>query len=291
MVLSTARKVLLTACALAFALPAAGQGSFSPAYFMCVRPMTDAAPAADMPAFRLLEQAKMAEAASAFRKRLAAQPEDLAAYLGLLQSEPRVVEGEARARRGSAWTDRAKGALAVYSQWRLAWAGNKGRRGEGQRVIQLMQKVATKLADAWKVKRHLVVGFAMIDLQTDGGDPLGPRRRMMNELIGSAATEVYRKGMLSWGKAAPPAQRLTPKQNRRPLRGLLVLEMLQHTRHPTHELTRNGKFVRLVEDPIPPREQAMARYYQKWIALLDKDLGDKAFVPNASVWPPPKARR
>jgi hypothetical protein len=244
-----------------------------PGYYHGLRPLSDIAPAADLPACRMLLNGQRAEAARAFKARLAKDPDDFAAYFGLLQAQPERCAAEVRQQAAPhTWRDRVKLGIALYIQW----GTGKPINNDSDEPVRI--RIRQTLEDAWLERYDTFLALMLTTVPQYHGQRVKPSQAMdtaLRELAGPAAYAMYKSAGADKWNADPPPLRLVPTANRKPLRAVLRILWGWALGRWGHGVMKNGQY-QIVWDPIPPERQAVGRYLDAWIKNIEKAMAAQA---------------
>lgn len=274
-----ARANALRACHLVIALcmiaPAGAKSGYSPGR-VALAPLHLFAPERLHGAFDLLREGHGERAAPLFQKALAADPSEMAAYIGLMQARPELWPGEMRrveaALRETPTDPIRRLKLATLLWLRYHEVPVQIRRGKESDLAR-----ARTLAMAlWNERRIPLAALLLADIDLDRL----PQRRatleaLLRDLAGDHAWRLYRDAEKEGWRAEPPPAAMVDSANRRPLSSVVRALSSIAGRREGDIVTENGKTVhnpdgteKIHWDPIPPDLQRQYAYLRTWAAAL-----------------------
>ncbi len=237
----------------------------------------------DVKACTLLEKRRYAEAETLFAQKLAKDPRDLIAFIGLAQSAPTRWAEESRrlqqelTRNPQDNTVRFKLATLYFYQGeqRVAEAPKFYEDTEYQKLNASAKKM---LEDLWQRQKTVFVGLMLSDL-IECRHPDGlTTRKLMEALIpvlgGSTVGKAYTlaKGA-NWRMDTPPVQLVAP-DNRMAL-SIVLLKLKNmagsqviHTTSHTDPVTHNVMTTATYTEPLTPEQQARIQFLDAWSKAL-----------------------
>lgn len=237
-------------------------------------PLVDFSTLGDQRPYDLLESGHDKEAISGFKQNLAANKDDLVAFLGLAQADPTawpsaVALLERQAKSGKNYNvDFKLGVLYLY-QWETD-------RDSYPKQLSSAQKLLTR---SWQQSQQQsqepIIGLLYAQMQDmlspDSTEASHVINQLVSELAGPQADSFYQYGRhFHWQGLTPPVEQ-TPVENLKPLRGVLKLAWsfsgVQRGYGVMH-----GNNVESVIEPLTAEQEKNMAYLLKWRHAVDKAI-------------------
>ncbi len=241
------------------------------------------------------------KAAFLFRKELAKHPQDLAAYIGLLQADPSILATESR--RLKMEVDRNKGGLAAKFKLSVAlfycYSALPTMLQREEKYQKLMAPAFAFMEKVWEVEKKPLVGFMLTEMYF-GSPKLTPNaallkdREIMDRLLlalgGQAIYSRYLQAKANLWNATPPPVQWVPIANRADLwlvihylwgiasvhvgRGTLLdgtsLIVVVELGQEKLEEKKYADQTAIKWNPMPPIQLRQSRYLVDWEEALKK---------------------
>jgi len=246
--------------------------------FVYRTPLADLSGTAPLPAqsaaYSALCRRDLDQAAPVLRQQVARRPEDLAAYVALLQADPGFLGQEKR--RLTAPAGRGSGGPASPAAARLGavlfydWAAGAPGQPDGERRLP---RAVRALSGAWESTKDPVAGLLLLEASTParaaGVRPEEVLDALVRDLASARAYREYRRFLAAPGTGAAAAvPRGVPASKRTALCGVLKSLWSLNGSKVTYGTVVNGRFVPQRYVPPSARQRALRRYFEAWI----KDL-------------------
>lgn len=243
--------------------------------------LSDLAPADSRALHDLLLHRRFDEVASTLQRELSQYPDSLAAYVGLMQADPkqwpieikrlrREVAKQSANRQPPKSTDLFKLGTLLYYQW--------GQQQAPPRDRKQLAEAQTLLARAWHSDHAPIVGLMlgeMLGVEAASSDPVVKGlstktigQELLNELCGPQAYAQYLRAQSSSWNARPPMVSLIPAENIRPL--VAVVASL-HSFYGIQGFTAQivgGHAGPSIPDTVPASQLSHQRYLDEWYKNL-----------------------
>ncbi len=233
-------------------------------------PLTDFAGPGDQKPYHLLESGHETEAIQGFKKKLAANKEDLAAFVGLAQADPSgwplsIAQLERQAKSGDNYkVDFKLGVLYLY-QWEVDRSTYPKQLDRSWRL----------LTQAWEESRQPIIGLFYAQMQNKLAPGVTEISSVLDQLIsdlaGQRSAEFYQYARHShWRGLTPPVQE-TPVENLKPLRSVLHLAWSFSGARMGHGVMHGNNIVSVM-DPLTPEQEKNMAYLLKWRKAVDRAI-------------------
>lgn len=235
-------------------------------------PLADFAAPRDQKPYNLLESGHDKEAAQGFERKLAANKNDLVAFVGLAQADPSVwpslvtrLEHQEKS-ENSYNLDFKLGVLYLY-QW-------KTDRSTYPKQLFGAQKLLTR---SWQQSKQPIIGLLYAQMQNMSAPGVTEISRVLDQLVlelaGPQAASFYRHARhFDWQAATPPVQE-TPIENLKPLRSLLKLAWSYSGTQMGHGVMHGNNIVPVL-DPLTAEQEKNMAYLLKWRQAVDKAIAE-----------------
>lgn len=208
-------------------------------------------------------------------------PDDLAAFVGLLQANPDSIPGEVmryedavRKGAGGPTTRFRLGTLLLY-RWGLREPRTRSQFDDER------ARATALLENAWREHQTVLFGLMLCEAyechRAGFYDSDKVLDTLLQKIAGQTAYQQYREAMESGWKSEPPRVALVPAENRRSLVAVLAKMWSIATARIGHFEKVNGKLRQVTETPPDwtlPKEQ----YLYLWKTSVQRAIGDSAHL-------------